>query len=608
MTVSQNASIMPRRLPLCWIFATALLVACGSEPVRQHPGLQVKKPSQVRKQAPTSVKSHDLKNDQASSHLLRADTLIQSGNSQAAQAELDLLNQAKLSVEQRSKFNLLAAQIDLNMGDAEHALQKLQWVRPAFLSKTDKVNYYQSLAFAQTLTGNVLRSVSSRIELEHLLDKPEQQQANMAAIIDMLSVLPEDVLNVQTGIAGELRGWIVLAKILNRRDQTGADMAGQIQQWRLDYPGHPANAEFLQTYLSAPKAAAAAEANAPVAQPQIQPQNAGDFIAVLLPASGAYAQAGQAVKEGLQVAYRLAASTAPQLALKFYDSGQENIVDLYNQAVAEGAKQVIGPLVKEQIEALALNAELSAPVLALNHVENLKQTKLYQFGLSPLDEADALAIKARADGRQSALILVPNTAQGQRIGHYLTSAWRNQGGTVAGIQSYDPKAHDISDNLKQLMASSTYPSGPQPARALLLGANGEAARELAPQLKYQQGSDIAVYAMPTIYSGRPNPQQDAELGSFSFCDTPWLFADYYGGPLSQSALQHSWRGLSESLVRLIALGIDAYNLLGHLDQLALTPYAGATGRLSLNAENRIVRKLVCARFTGGVPVATGFAE
>jgi hypothetical protein len=78
--------------------------------------------------------------------------------------------------------------------------------------------------------------------------------------------------------------------------------------------------------------------------------------------------------------------------------------------------------------------------------------------------------------------------------------------------------------------------------------------------------------------------------------------------LSQSALQNSWQGLSDAVLRLIALGIDAYNLVGHLDQLATTPYTGATGHVGLNRENRITRKLVCAQFKGGVPVASGFAE
>jgi outer membrane PBP1 activator LpoA protein len=228
--------------------------------------------------------------------------------------------------------------------------------------------------------------------------------------------------------------------------------------------------------------------------------------------------------------------------------------------------------------------------------------------LSPIDEAEALAIKARQDGRQSALILVPNTTQGQRIGNYLTSSWQSYGGTVAGIQSYDPKQHNVGEVFNQLIKSSSYPSAEKLSRALLLSANDATARELAPQLKYHQSTDLAVYAMPTIYAGHPRPAEDAELGSFSFCDMPWLFSDYFSGPLSQSALQKSWQGLPEAVSRLVALGVDAYNILGQLQQLSTSPVNGATGKLSINSENRITRKLVCAQYKGGIPVASGYAE
>ncbi|MCQ8104043.1 penicillin-binding protein activator [Methylomonas sp. SURF-2] len=596
---------MPRRLLACCIFAGFFLAACSTEPVKNQPRPALKPQAQRRPPNTEAVKSYGLADDRADGHLLSADTLIQAGDNLAAQKELDLIREAGLSAEQRGKFNVLAAQIALSMGDAEQAMQKLKMVRPALLAGEDKIGYYQSLAFANLLLGNVLQGVSARISLGNLLKDTRQQQANIMAIIDMLGVLPEETLQTHPQMAGELSGWMSLARILKQRNRPGVDIGGQIQQWRQNYPGHAANAEFLQAYLSAPVASAQESAGDETAPSE--PSAAG-MIAVLLPSSGAYAPAGKAIKAGLQAAHRLAASASPQLPLKFYDSAEDDIVSLYQQAVAEGAKQVIGPLVKEQIQALANNVYLSVPVLALNHVENVSQTHLYQFGLSPLDEAEALALKALRDGRQSALVLVPNTQQGERIGHYLANAWQKHGGTVAGMQSYDPKQHDIGAVMGRLFGTSAYPDGRQPSRALLLSANAEAARELAPQLKYQQNTDLAVYAMPTIYSGSPNPARDAELGLFGFCDIPWIFDGYVGGPLSQSALRGDLQGLSDSLSRLVALGLDAYNLLGQLDRLASAPHAGATGRLSLDNENRVTRKLVCAQFKGGVPVASGYAE
>jgi outer membrane PBP1 activator LpoA protein len=610
MPDSKLVFIMPRRLLSCWIFATLFLAACADTPVKNRTQLEVKTQTPRRPPASESVKTYGLADNQRQQRLLKADTLIQAGDTLAARKELDLINEAELPPELRGQFNLLDAQIALSMGDAEQAIKRLKMIRPGLLSAQDKINFYQSLAFANVLQGDVLQGVNARLKLSNLLRNPQQQQANISAIVDMLSVLPEETLQDRPEIAGELSGWMSLAKILKQRGQQGVDLAGQIRQWQQDFPGHAANAEFLQAYLSMPVPPAAIEESEAVdqTQPTAGQPIAGGMVAVLLPTSGAYAVAGKAIKAGLQAAYRLAASATPQLPLKFYDSDQNDIGSIYQQAVADGAKYVIGPLVKEHIQSLAQNTLLSVPVLALNHVENIGQTHLYQFGLSPIDEAEALAHKAQQEGRQSALILVPKTTQGERIGNYLAASWQSHGGTVAGVQSYDPRQHDIGAMLTQLITSSSYPSGQTPPRAVLLSANVDTARELAPQLKYHQSNDLAVYAMPNMYTGTPNPVQDAELGLFSFCDIPWLFDSYYSGPLSQSALQNSLQGIPDSSSRLVALGIDAYNLLGHLDQLAASPYNGATGHLSLGQDNRITRKLVCAQFKGGVPQPSGYAE
>lgn len=601
MTDSRFARIMPRHRSLCWIFGVLLLAACSSEPVTNQAHLEVK--PQRPKRAAAPVKSYGLADNQASQHLLKADTLIQSGDSPSARKELDLINPADLSAELRSKLTLLEAQMALSMGDAEQALAKLQITRPKLLATADQIAFYQSLAFAHSLTGDVLPGVSARIKLGGLLQSPRQQQENIVTILDMLSVLPSETLNTPPAMADELGGWMALAKILKQRNQSGFDVGDEIRQWRQAFPNHPANAEFLQAYLATPQ-----PASEPIAAEQAPspPAVTGSMIAVLLPSSGSYLHAGKAIKEGLLVAHRLAASAAPQLPLKFYDTEETDITSLYNKAVAEGAKQVIGPLLKEQIETLALNAELTVPVLALNHVEHLSKTNLYQFGLSPIDEADQLALKARRDGRQSAVLLVPDNAYGQRIGQYLASAWQSKGGIIAGMQSYDPKQHNIASQLNTLLA--TDPRVKDQPQTVLLSASPELGRELAPQLKYHQSGDLAVYAMPNIYSGRQNPIKDTELGAITFCDIPWLFADAYSGPLSQSALQTTWQTLPDSATRLVALGVDAYNLLGQLNQLAAAPYAGATGRLSLNGENQITRKLVCAQFKGGMPMSSGYVE
>ena len=104
-----------------------------------------------------------------------------------------------------------------------------------------------------------------------------------------------------------------------------------------------------------------------------------------------------------------------QAPIRFYDSSLDSSVNLYHRAISEGAELVIGPLSKDNIQSLALSTELTTPVLALNHIPNLAKDNLFQFGLSPIDEARQIAGKADLDGNTKVLLLTPETNQGRRI-------------------------------------------------------------------------------------------------------------------------------------------------------------------------------------------------
>jgi outer membrane PBP1 activator LpoA protein len=107
--------------------------------------------------------------------------------------------------------------------------------------------------------------------------------------------------------------------------------------------------------------------------------------------------------------------------------------------------------------------------------------------------------------------------------------------------------------------------------------------------------------MPNIYTGQINTSLDADLNKISFCDTPWLFNNANQGELSMDALKDTWKQFPSTYFRLIAMGIDAYNLATRLESLELNSYPGATGILSLTTDQRIQRRLTCATFKGGKP-------
>lgn len=560
--------------------ATAMEVrsaAIGTEPMRPGPSFS----------------------EQSQQRLQSIDSLIQVGDGTAAKQAADAINPNDLSSEQRAQLSLLYAQIQLSFGEAEQAIESLAQIQPQQLSPDNRIKYFQSQAFAFSLTGNLLGSAKSRTELHSLISSPAELEKNQAAILEALRLLPDATL--QSDQTDALAGWMSLAKILNYINRP--DFNAQLSQWRATYPSHPADLSFLNN----PQDATASKPSAKA-------------IALLLPGSGAFAQAGKAIRAGFMAAYDHADSAAKP-TIRFYDSEQSTPQTLYNQAVAEGAQLIIGPLAKEQIQSLADTVSFNIPVLALNHIPGLQKNRLYQFSLSPLDDTEQITHKAWADGHQKTLLLVPDNAPGKRIATYLTEDWRSQGGTILETQTYNPKETDFSAPIQKLLnldeSEQRYnkiralipevkytPRKRQDADAILLSAYSPEARSINPQLQFYQAGDLPVYAMPTVYTGQVNASLDADLNKITFCDTPWLFNKAYQGALGMDALKETWKQFPNSYLRLIAMGIDAYNLATRLDTLEANSYSGATGNLSLTTDQRIRRQLICAKFIAGQPEIT----
>ena len=548
--------------------------------------------------------------DQNQFRLLAVEAFLQSGNETDAQRYLDSINANDLSSTQLNVFKLLTGQLYLNAADAEQALERFRFITPAKLNNRHKISYYQSLAFAYALKGQLIDSANAKIALSELPDQAEQQQKNMTAIIETLGGLDNATLsNLESTATGNLGGWAALTLLLKSNRIGSTSFTQVFSQWQQRYPTHPGNTIQLEAY------------QAPVREPFQLPQ----AIAILLPESGAYAQASAAIKAGFMAASYNPDASAFQPSIKFYDTSTSEIQTLYQHSINNGAELIIGPLQKNNIIRLAELPELSTPILALNRIPDLVKDKLYQFGLSPEDEAEQIVTQALKDGHNKALILVPDTALGQRIANTIDHFWQLAGGIILEAQSYNQKNSDHSHPIKQLLNLNEsltrskkirrlFPSIKYTPRrrhdvdAIFLAGRPRDARLLNPQLQFYRATRVPIYATSQIYAGLPNPSQDIDLNGITFCDTPWLFNDSYQGQLSMYNQKNNWQQFPANYLRLFALGIDAFSLLPHLATMATNYYPGATGNLTLSADNHIKRELVCAKFSEGLAHPKSFNE
>ncbi len=334
-------------------------------------------------------------------------------------------------------------------------------------------------------------------------------------------------------------------------------------------------------------------------------------LALLLPMSGALASSSEAVRDGFLAAHF---SRNDQAQVRVYDSGLDanGVHGAYGEALRDGAQVIVGPLRKEDVLTLAETGSPAVPVLALNYLDpgRVAPRGLYQFGLSAEDEARAAARDAAAQGLRRALTLTPRGEWGERALDAFQQAFAAEGGVVSSAERYDATATDYAEPIRALLAindsrarhralTSLLGSKPEfeprrraDADLVFFAARGEAAQQMAPQLRFHRASGLPLYATAQVY---PGGEPSSDLHGVRFCDGPWMTDSAGIWADARNAMQALFPTRASELARLAALGYDAYTLALSLAQereLAQDLPAGS-GRLSVSASGVFTRDLSC---------------
>ena len=503
------------------------------------------------------------------------------------------------------------ARLSIARQQPQEALRQLSTVGDA-IPPSRQVDFHRTRAEAYAAAGNFLESARERVWLDGLLE-PAARQENHRAIWQALMQVPDLLLqNMRTAPPPDvLSGWMELVETTRSGFATPEQWDIALGIWRERYPGHPAAVDFATELQRA-----ALRAGPP------QAGHAGR-IAVLLPLSGALAEAGQALRDGILAAYYHANTQGTEL--RFYDTGgrPEQVVELYRQAVAEGAQQVIGPLTKESVATLASLGTLTVPVLALNTLGDATPAPagLYQFSLSPEDEAMQVAERAWQDGHRRAVVMAPEGSWGERLAQAFVRHWASLGGTLLEEQRFDEDERGYSDRVRALLniddsearrqaltrllgrQPEFEPRGRQDADFLFLVASATQARLLRPLLRFHRAGQLPVYTTSQIHDGSIDRGTDQDLNGVRFCDMPWMLSTSGEPHELRSQVRRLWPEREGRYPRLYALGIDAFMYAPYLRGPGLgmfNRHAGVTGTLSLDPERRVHRGLQWAAFKDGI--------
>ncbi len=529
-----------------------------------------------------------------------ADAYLQARDYDNARRIIAHLEQQALSGEQALLQQLMQVELLLAENQGMAALERLAIPPAADSSRTLRQRFHKDKATAYRQTGNLLQTADQLIALDPLLHDQQQRLDNQTEILRTLALLNEpDLVSQQPSPPGITRGWMQLALLVKQHGSTPEALAEPLQQWRRQFPTHPALPELLDNYL---------------AKLQLQVFSA-TRIAILLPEQGPYAKAAAALRDGIVLGH-LQQPADKRPSLRFYDSTDADAIwPLYNQAVTEGAEMVIGPLQKGAVSQLLNAGELPVPVLALNQVPiaTAPPTHLFMYSLSPEDEARQAAERIWLDERRSPLILTPRGAWGERLSHAFEQRWTQLGGDVAGAHAYDSKGHDYSAAIKSLLHIDKSlarrqelqkwigkklefePRRRQDVDAIFLAARPRQAQSIPPQLQFFQADDLPIYATSHAWTGKLTAQQLADMKGLMLTEIPWLASNNSAGTYNRQQTSAHLPAASSTYGRLYAMGMDSYRLAPHLKRLQSSPYEsldGSTGNLYMDAHNQLHRQMV----------------
>ncbi len=513
------------------------------------------------------------------------------------------------------KRRVLLAEVAIKGQRADEALRLLETPPEDGMPQPLLKRYHKTRAEAFRLTGNMFESARHLSEMDRLIQDQTERLDNQLNIIRALTTYTDSALELlmpdPPGIFG---GWIALARAIKINTNDPALGQASIRRWHERFPGHPALPQVLDN--------------------QVRQVTAGysqtKQLALLLPKTGPYAQAALALYDGIMAAYNSQPEGQRPIIRVYDNSNSAGTVMLYQRAVADGADKVIGPLVKESVAQLARAGSLKVPVLALNrvHTQGRPPENLYQFGLSPEDEAMQVAEKAWTDGHTRAIAFTPQGEWGERIFQSFQNRWIGLGGKLAERQVYNEGINDFSASIKSLLnIDESYerrnsmrnalgrkiefePYRRKDATFIFLVAKPQLARQIRPQLQFYHASDLPVYTTSNSYAGILDPKRDQDLEGVLFPDIPWLILNEGEKPLSRQLMQETLAKKEPYYGRLYAMGIDSYRMLPHLSRLKSSSREtldGKTGILSIEGNNQVHRQLVWARMKQGTPEAIGYA-
>ncbi|WP_243457339.1 penicillin-binding protein activator [Parasphingorhabdus cellanae] len=197
-------------------------------------------------------------------------------------------------------------------------------------------------------------------------------------------------------------------------------------------------------------------------------------IALLVPLSGKNAGVGQSLANATTMA--LLDTKAGNIRMTNYDTAKGATVAA-RKAIADGNKLVIGPLLSDNVVAVANIARpAGVPILSFSNDAGVAGNNVFLLGHIPSQSIDRVVSYAKSKGMSRFAALVPNGVYGQRASSALLRSVKDVGGTVVSIQNFSRDSRSVEAATKKLSENGDFD-------AVLLADNGTMAIKAAPFIR-----------------------------------------------------------------------------------------------------------------------------
>lgn len=320
-------------------------------------------------------------------------------------------------------------------------------------------------------------------------------------------------------------------------------------------------------------------------------------LAMLLPLSGNSAGAGIAVRDGFLSQYY--AETRRRPLIHFYDTAgtADGARAAATRAITEGAQMIVGPLTRDEVNAVSNQADVTVPVLFLNRGQNAPAPGNLSFALSPDEEGWISADRFANRNQMSVIIFTQRDDTAQRTVSAFKDQYRIRGGQVIAEHIVEGEAIDLPAKIAAMLGGSNAN-----ASAVYIALKAPQARSLMTQIKVSGLAATPKLASSLILSGA-SASQDIVLDGIEIPELPWLL-NQYGGLASVESVAKTMPNIRGPAQRLFAFGADAWQLSAYLDRLQKDVgfmLSGATGNLRVDSMGNVQRDPSWAVFVGGRP-------